>query len=82
MIAASTVNSLGLDIGDTNISKSTAWRQSRQIRTETSQSIKNTFQPSQLLSVHWDGKLVNLKGNIRSNRVCVYVAGAQADSRP
>ena len=30
--------------------------------------------------VHWDGKLLKLKGNITTNRVAVYVTGVQADN--
>ena len=29
--------------------------------------------------VHWDGKLLKLKGNVKSNRVCVYVTGVNGE---
>ena len=29
--------------------------------------------------IHWDGKILKVKGNQQSNRVCVYLTGVQAD---
>ena len=80
MIAASTVNALGLDIADTNISVTTAWRRAQDVRLKTSSNIKQNYKPPENSIVHWDGKIVNLKGNSTSNRVCVYVSGAGNDT--
>ena len=79
MIAASTINALGIDVNDTNISKTTAWRKAQQVRTETAASIKEGYKPPAKAIGHWDGKTVSLKGNTKSNRVCVYLTGADAN---
>ena len=76
MIAASAINAMGGNINETNISKTTAWRKAQEIRSETAANIKNNFQCPPKVTVHWDGKCVNLKGNVKSNRICVYVTGA------
>ena len=78
MIAASTANALGIDIGDTNISKTSGWRKAQEVRTKTSATIKETFKCPDKCTVHWDGKGLTLKGNKKSNRVCVYLTGADA----
>ena len=78
MIAASAINALGIDVNDTNISKTTAWRKAQQVRTETAASIKEGYKPPAKATGHWDGKTVSLKGNTKSNRVCVYLTGADA----
>ena len=79
MVAASTANALGIDLADTNISKTSAWRKAKEVRTETAEKIKEVFKCPVKVSVHWDGKGMILKGNIKSNRVCVYVSGADED---
>ena len=79
MIAASTANALGVDIADTNISKTTAWRKAKEVRTDTAALIKEAFKCPGKVTVHWDGKTLTLKGNQKSNRVCVYVSGTDAD---
>ena len=79
MIAASTANALGVDVEDTNISKTTAWRKAQEVRTETAAMIKEAFDCPDKVIVHWDGKTLTLKGNLKSNRVCVYVTGTEAE---
>ena len=80
MIAASTANALGIDIGDTNISKTSGWRKAQEVRTKTSATIKEKFKCPDKCTVHWDGKGLTLKGNRKSNRVCVYLTGADANT--
>ena len=80
MIAASTANALGIKIDDTNISKTTAWRKAQEVRTRTSAVIKEAFKCPNKVTVHWDGKTLTLKGNKKSNRVCVYLTGAEANT--
>ena len=79
MIAASTANALGVDINDTNISKTTAWRKAHEVRTKTSAFIKEGFQCPDKVTAHWDEKTVTLKGNEKSSRVCVYLTAADAE---
>ena len=78
MIAASTVNALGGDVYETNISKTSAWRKAHEVRTKTAVKIKAAFKCPDKVTAHWDGKTLTLKGNIKSNRVCVYLTGADA----
>ena len=80
MIAASTANALGVDLADTNISKSTAWRKAQEVRSKTSAKIKEDFKCPEYCTVHWDGKTLTLKRNKKTNRVCVYLTGVGADS--
>ena len=77
MIAAATVNAIGGNIDETNISKTSAWRKAKEVRSETAARIKEDFKCPEKVSVHWDGKGVILKGNQKSNRVCVYVSGVE-----
>jgi hypothetical protein len=78
-IAASVVNAMNGNIYETNISNTTAWRRSQEVRTETASKIKEDFQCPDKVTVHWDGKTMKLKGNVKSNRVCVYLTGADAE---
>ena len=79
MIAASAANALGVDVADTNISKTTAWRKAKEARTVTAATIKEAFKCPDKVTVHWDGKALTLRENQKSNRVCVYVSGAGSD---
>ena len=40
--------------------------------------IEKEFEAPDHITVHWDGKILKVKGNIKSNRVCVHIAGADA----
>ena len=75
MMAASVVNTLGEDINNTNISKSSAWRRTKEERLKLASSVKADFQKPDKLVVHWDGKILKIKGDKESNRVCVYITG-------
>ena len=43
--------------------------------------IRMSFIPAENVLVHWDGKMLNLKGNIKSNRVCVYLTGVDEEKK-
>ena len=43
MFAASVVNSIGLDLDKTNVSKSNAWKVSRKKRLKITESVKDEF---------------------------------------
>ena len=75
MIVASTANALGIDINDTNISKTTAWRKAQEVRIKTSDGIKEKFECPDHCIGHFDGKTLTIKGNEKTNRICVYVTG-------
>ena len=63
----------------TNISKSTAHRKGQTGRIEKSEEIKKDFIKPEFVAIHWDGKILNVKGNRKSNRVCVYITGANIE---
>ena len=67
-----------MDINQTNISKSSAWERSTQKRLQIATSIKDNFQKPERAVAHWDGKLCKEKANLQSNRIAVYVTGAEA----
>ena len=69
-MAATVANTLGVDIDDTNICRSSAWRRAREERVKLSNIIKENFNKPGMLIVHWDGKIFKVKGNTQSNRVC------------
>ena len=75
MMTASVANALGVDISNTNISTSTAWLKGQRERLKLSATIMENFLCPDLVVVHWDGKILTVKGNKESNRVAVYVSG-------
>ena len=78
-MAASVANNLGVDIDDTNICQSSAWRRANQERVRLSSSIKENFPIPDKGVAHWDGKIMKTKGDTKSNRVCVYISGVDED---
>ena len=80
VMAASVVNALGLDINNTNVSKTSAWRKGQTARIEKADQIKDNFVCPDMVVLHWDGKTLKLRGNIKSNRVCVYLSGVSEES--
>ena len=75
MMSASVVNALGVDIFTTNINRDSAWQKGKQERIIKTKAIKESFKCPELVVVHWDGKILILKGGVESNRVAVYVSG-------
>ena len=80
MMAASVANVLGVSLDRTNISKNSAWNRSKQERVRISNTIKEDFIVPEKLVLHWDGKILKIKGNQQSNRVCVYITGVTAQN--
>ena len=75
VMAAAVVNTLpDIDIGGTNINRSTAWRMGKKMRLEKAEKIKEQLQCPDKVVVHWDGKTLDLKGRIASKRVSVYLS--------
>ena len=75
MLSASVVNALGVDISTTNINRNSAWLKGKEERITKATAIRESFQCPELVVVHWDGKILTMKGNVESNRVAVYVSG-------
>ena len=78
-LSASVSNTLGVNLVQTNISKTTAWRKGRNERLRKSDNILKDFKCPDKVVVHWDGKTLSLRGRIESKRVCVYLSGVEAD---
>ena len=79
VVAASVANALGIDIDQTDISKTTAWRTGQKARIEKARDIIDTYECPDKVVVHWDGKTLTLRGRIESIRVCVYLSGVDAE---
>lgn len=79
-IAASVANSLGVDIEGTNICQTSAWNKARKERVKLSNTIMEEFTRPDKAVVHWDGKILKVRGNNQSNRVCVYISGVGKDT--
>ena len=80
VMADSVVNALGLDENNTNVSKTSSWRKGQTARIEKADQIKDNFVCPDMVVLHWDGKTLKLRGNIKSNRVCVYLSGVSEES--
>ena len=61
MFAASLCHAVGVNVRDTNISKTTAWRRTKQERIATSKAVKDSFVKPKHVTVHWDGKILKLQ---------------------
>ena len=79
MVAASVINALGIDIEDTNISKSTAWKQGRKVRLAKAEEIKDKFVCPEKVVSHWDGKTLTLRGQVESKSVAIYLSGVDTE---
>ena len=53
-----TARSLGNDVNDYTINRSSIRRERHKLRQDISQDLKNKFNPNTPLTVHWDGKLL------------------------
>ena len=81
MTSAATVKAMGMNVADTNISVSTAWRKRTKARLEQARSIKDSFSPCQFNSLHWDGKTLTMSCGVKGNFVAIYVCGVE-DGQP
>ena len=80
-VAAAACNANGIDLKRTNVSRTTAWRRGQQQRLKKANEIKAEFALPEKLVVHWDGKMLRLRGRIVSHRVCVYLSGVDQEVR-
>ena len=74
-VAASVTNAIGVDLNQTNINLSSAHRRAKAERIRIAKSVKEEFKCPDLVSLHWDGKTLTIKGKIKSNRIAVYLTG-------
>jgi len=76
-VVAATAHSLGHDIDELNVSRSSIRRARVSMRTELARHLKQQFHTSAALVVHWDGKLLpDLTGKELVDRLPVIVLGA------
>ena len=80
-VASSTLNAAGVDLDSTNVSRSTAWRIGQKQRLKKAKEIRDEFVLPNKLIIHWDGKMLRLRGRVMSNRVCVYISGVDRELR-
>ena len=74
LFAASVVNSLYVNLDDTNISRSSALKRAQEERLSISKQVKEDYVVPDKAVAQWDGKILKMRGNIQSNRVCVYIS--------
>ena len=79
-LLAATAHSLGHDVNDITISRSSVQRARSANRVKTAETIKASFSPQGPLTVHWDGKLLpDLTGQEKVDRLPVIVTGVDID---
>jgi len=77
---AATARSLGNDVNDYTINRSSIRRERHKLRQDISQHLKNKFNPNTPLTVHWDGKLLtDLTGKELVDRLPVFVSGLETN---
>lgn len=75
-VLAATARSLGNDIQDLTINRSSIRRARLSLRQDISKRLKDNFDPKTPLTVHWDGKLLqDLTGKELVDRLPVLVSG-------
>lgn len=76
-LLAATAASLGHNVQDFAINRSTIRRTRISVRTEIAELLKESFSPDVQLTVHWDGKLLpDVTGNDKVDRLPVLVSGS------
>ena len=75
-MTAATARSLGKDIQDSTINRSSIRRAQHTLRQDISNRLKDMFDTGTPLTVHWDGKLLpDLTGKEHVDRLQVLVSG-------
>ena len=77
VVAASVANALGVNINQTNISSTTAWRKGQEVRSKKAREVKVGFRCPDKAVVHWDGKTLAVRGRLETKRVCVYLSAVE-----
>ena len=74
-VGASVANVMKVDINQTNISTTSAHRKAKVERKRIAKIVRDDFKCPGLVSLHWDGKTLTVRGKIKSNRIAVYLTG-------
>lgn len=75
MIVGETARSLGHDVADLTLNRTSIRRQRMECRTEAFRSITAEFTPEDSLIVHWDGKLIpDITGKEKVDRLPILVS--------
>ena len=75
LYAAYVANALGVDVENTNISVTSSKRNSKGRRTKIACEIQESFNVPDVCVVHWDGKIMQMKTSIKSDRCAVLISG-------
>ena len=76
IVVAATASSLGHEIDNITLSRSSIRRKGMQIREDIANAIKLSFEPNVPLTVHWDGKFIlNLLNDVDAERLPIIVSG-------
>jgi len=76
-LLAATAHSLGHDVGDLTVNRSSIQRARSKHRAQAACEVKQRFNPQSPLTVHWDGKLLpDITGRDKVDRLPVIVTGA------
>lgn len=79
-IVAATVHSLGQNIEDFNVNRSSLSRGREKARSAAAAQLKSDFKPDPILTLHWDGKIVSdLVGKEGVDRIAVVATGANTE---
>lgn len=80
VILAAAAKAMGIEVASTNINESSIRRKRAQLRSSTVSEIRGSFQPDDVLTVHWDGKIVEtLTENEHVDRIAILVTGMEAN---
>ena len=76
IVVAATASSLGHEIDNITLSRSSLRRKRMQIREDIANAIKLSFEPNLPLTVHWDGKFIpDLLNDVDVERLPIIVSG-------
>lgn len=78
-ILSAAAGAFGQSLKQTNINRSTIYRKREAVRTSTADKVRKSFDPSNVLTLHWDGKIVKgLTGITTVDRLAILVTGLDA----
>lgn len=76
VILAAAAKAFGVDLKKTNINRTSIHREREKYRSKMAHKLRQNFNPDDILTVHWDGKIVtSLTGRDLIDRQAVLVTG-------
>ena len=77
-MTASVLNSVDINLNETNVSVMSAHKKGKENRLRIAKDVKDNFVCPLHVSLHWDGKILTMKGKVKSNRVAIYISGTDS----